>query len=331
MDAADIFPWLIAFFNARYQSQADKSLIDLYTGHRELLEWDSDQLEAFYRLRKTVFVWFEKPGHAEQLAAYLAEMTLAFTPQRTSSLTFTQDHVRRLRHIYGQAIGETVHLLHTAEPRTWQPAYRMLLKCHFVRLQAILASLLPRPKTGEAARWFYRDAMASEYSAEWQMKILGINTTTLKTPVLDVGCGTKAHLVFYFKTKGLEACGVDRFAESQPGLIKSDWFQFRFDPGLWSTVVSHLAFSNHFWFHHLNPRGEPEKYMEKYMEILGSLAPGGRFVYFPALPFVERFLPADQYSCQKIEVPSPAGIPPASDSALLYASHVVRLASEKSS
>jgi hypothetical protein len=60
----------------------------------------------------------------------------------------------------------------------------------------------------------------------------------------------------------------------------------------WGTILSHMAFSNHFLFHHLYKHGSPNEYAQAYMAILSALEPGGSFYYAPGLPFIEQFLPA---------------------------------------
>jgi len=325
VENSDIFPWLIAFFNTRYQSKAEMSLIDVYAGHSNFLQWDSDQLDALFRRRKAVVSWAGKSKNRERLAYYLAEMTLAFTHHRNQFLPFSQDHIKRLQHIYGQAISETLHLLQTAEARNWQPAYRMLLKCHFVRLQAIMASLLP-PALQQ--RWIYRDALASEYSPEWQLKVLGGDSAELGPPILDLGCGKMGNLVAHLRALGIDAYGLDRFAEGGPGFIRGDWFEFHFEARKWSAIISHLAFSNHFWFHHMNPQGEPERYAKLFRIILESLKPGGTFVYFPSLPFFERLLEPDQYHVRNYEIVLPPALAQTlkAEPSPIFSTHVQRIA-----
>ena len=325
LEPPDLQPWLAAFLTARYQGQADKSLIEAFKTHGAFLEWDSEQLEALFQRRDAVLAWAGNLGNRGRLAGYLAEMTLALADAHGRSLPLTEKNISSLRHVYLQAIHETLHLLATAETRSWQSAYRMLLKCHFIRLRAVLAALVPRALAGE---WLpsstERGVLGAEYSAEWQMKMLGLGQSAPMAPVLDLGCGTRANLVRFFQAQGVEICGVDRVVAPGGALIKSDWFEFPFKPDRWGTVISHLAFSSYFWLDHLNPKGESEKYLNLYMAILSSLQIGGRWIYFPALPFLEKILPPQRYACEYFEIPAPvnADEPPAQP---LLASQVRRL------
>ena len=70
----------------------------------------------------------------------------------------------------------------------------------------------------------------------------------------------------------------------------------------------HLGFSLHFLRHHL-ANGRTAKtlalaHAEAYMRVLPSLRIGGAFAYAPVLPFVEALLPASEYRCERIALPS---------------------------
>jgi hypothetical protein len=326
LEPPDVLPWLAAFFNARYQDQPTKSLIEVYKVHGSFLEWDSDQLEVLFQRRDAVLAWAALPGSRDRLAEVLAEMTLALAGAHGRTLPITDKNIRSLKHIYLQALHETLHLLATAELRNWQPAYRMLLKCHFVRLQAVLAALSPRGLAGE---WLPARAepgvLSAEYAAEWQMKMLGLGAEAPTAPILDLGCGARANLARFFQAQSVEIYGVDRAVAPENALIKSDWFDFPYKPDRWGTVISHLAFSSYFWLDHLNPKGESEKYLNTYMAVLSSLKIGGQFIYFPSLPFLEKLLPAQRYQCRYLEIPDLPGTQ-AAQTQPLFAAHIKRLA-----
>ena len=127
----------------------------------------------------------------------------------------------------------------------------------------------------------------------------------LAQPVLDLGCGKPAQLVTYLRDHGIEAVGVDRLVDQAPYLIRSDWLSFELPPRTWGTIISHMAFSNHFIFQHLYKYGQGADYARRYMAILNALKPGGSFYYTPGLPFIETYLPADQYTVTKRAVKGP--------------------------
>jgi hypothetical protein len=119
-----------------------------------------------------------------------------------------------------------------------------------------------------------------------------MDVATLIEPVLDVGCGSQSYLVHHLRSMGLDAYGLDRDVESAPFLINLDWLHFSFGVCCWGTIVSHMAFSNHFLFHHQYVYGIPEHFAYKYKEMLDALRVGGMMYYAPSLPFIEQVLPA---------------------------------------
>ncbi|MEC0127426.1 class I SAM-dependent methyltransferase [Paenibacillus pabuli] len=132
-----------------------------------------------------------------------------------------------------------------------------------------------------------------QYSANLQVAWLGLDVEHLDPPVLDLGCGPKANLVRFLRGKKIEAYGMDREVEeleNQPFLRRMGWMEASFEKDQWGTIISHLAFSNHFTHHHLKSDGEPEAYAQKYMELLMALKPGGSFFYAPSVPFIESFV-----------------------------------------
>jgi hypothetical protein len=170
-------------------------------------------------------------------------------------------------------------------------------------LQPVLAAhheALWRWSTGLLAERF-GDALAqpvcSEYRAELQLKVLAIEVPRLVEPILDLGCGEGAHLVRYLRRLGLSAWGLDRLATPAEAVRQGDWLDddAPLQPQSWGTVISHMAFSNHFQHQHLRRDGTAATYASRYMKVLEALRPGGRFFYAPSLPFFEALLPQQRY------------------------------------
>jgi SAM-dependent methyltransferase len=134
------------------------------------------------------------------------------------------------------------------------------------------------------------------------VQALSIDTINLKEPILDIGCGIEHHLVTYLQEMGYDAYGIDR--DTRPGekIFKESWLDYDFNPSYWGTVISHLSFTNHFRHHHLKTGSDHLLYAKKYIQILQSLKPGGRFYYAPGLPFIEVFLNPTHYSIAKGQV-----------------------------
>lgn len=144
--------------------------------------------------------------------------------------------------------------------------------------------------------------VCAEYSPHLQVKLLGIDLSSIVEPVLDVGCGKTGALVSYFRDQGIEAFGFDRIKTEVPWCSNSDWFEFHFGVQKWGTIISNLGFSNHFKHHHLRVDGNYIEYAQKYMEILRSLKIGGSFYYAPNLPFIEAYLDSKEFSLKNHKV-----------------------------
>jgi hypothetical protein len=198
--------------------------------------------------------------------------------------------------------------------------------------QANLGTLLIRlDHEGSGRGVVFREVKCAEYAAALQLRVLNLSPHQLKTPVLDIGCGERAELVRHLREQGVEAFGVDRFVQEQPFVQQADWLEHSIDADHWGTVISHLAFSNHFLHHHLRSGGQAERYARKYMEILHGLQRGGSFVYSPGLPFMETLLPKELYTLMRLPVQRAAGsvcddeLCSVYGSSVFYSCHVQRL------
>ena len=106
-------------------------------------------------------------------------------------------------------------------------------------------------------------------------------------------------------------------------------FRSRLEPGHWGTIISQMAFSNHFVNHLARANGRPQLYAGRMMEILNSLQPQGSFHYAPGLPFLECFLPQAKYKVERrrIEPEIPLGRPRAGilGDGLRYSTRITRI------
>jgi hypothetical protein len=167
----------------------------------------------------------------------------------------------------------------------------LALGAHMTRLDELLRSLCPEPERADDV--LGTEPTSDEYSAELQISVLRLELPDLMEPVLDVGCGTDASLVHYLRAHGLEAYGIDLVVPSDPPLVQADWMTFPYGVSRWGTVIAHMSFTNHFVFQDQCSEEHAEKYALTYMKILRSLKRGGAFYYAPAVPFIERHLPAE--------------------------------------
>lgn len=187
--------------------------------------------------------------------------------------------------------------------QTWRTMLRSgeiqatLKEYHYPQLSHWVATLYPQsfleklkstPDIGHV--------VCAEYSAQLQIELLGLDVVSIKEPLLDIGCGAHANLVRYLRTLGVEAYGLDRSLEVRaPYLEALDWFERSFQPHTWGTIVSNMAFSNHFVFVARCDRAQFESYLLQTNAILDALVAGGSFHYAPSLPFIEQRLSPAQY------------------------------------
>jgi hypothetical protein len=158
--------------------------------------------------------------------------------------------------------------------------------------KASVAELSSRPVIGRVA--------CQEYSAVFQVALFRLDLGHIAQPVLDIGCGQHGLLVRHLLKRNIEAYGIDRWNKGRSAhLEEADWIEKDFEPERWGTVISNMAFSNHYAFVH---RFTPEligRYTERYERILNSLVTGGSFLYGPGAPDLEKAADANRFSDER--------------------------------
>ena len=231
----------------------------------------------------------KKDGKYEQQLRYIADKSIKLFMEVNQYLDFDREDNRKFQETYGSLL-EKICILSNQEQITERDIDR-LFTMHYKHLQQLLIET-----NGTEIFKKYRinadlfEIKCVEYSPIFQIELLNINLTKMKQPVLDLGCGSKANLVHFLRENGIEAFGVDRNVDTNDYLFKIGWLECPFKINTWGTVISHMAFSNHFIHHHVKNDGNFGIYASKYMEILYSLKKGGRFIYAPSLPFLEELL-----------------------------------------
>jgi hypothetical protein len=226
-----------------------------------------------------------------RLAAFLARKTRALVQEENPFLEIEPAHERVIEAVHGALLRDAARAL--AGPGEW-PAVaetlRGIFAAHEDRLRALVGALLR--EAGEAPD--DRERISAEYSPELQLRVLGVRAEELAAPILDLGCGAKGALVRHLRAVGKDpVIGVDRDAPHGVGFVRASWFGFDLGSEAFGTVIAHQSFSLHFLHAHVHSEARASRFAQRYMEILRALAPGGRFVYAPALPFIESLLPAD--------------------------------------
>lgn len=182
------------------------------------------------------------------------------------------------------------------DPEVLELAIPEIALRHRERIETLLRDQLDPaldPEVGAEA------PVCAQYSPETQVAVLGLDLEDLGEPVLDLGCGQEARLVYWLRQNDVDAYGVDRHAAPGPWTEQADWMTHPLQARHWGTIVSHMAFSNHFIHHHLHPRGQALACARRYMQVLAALAPGGRFIYAPGLPFIEALLDPTRYRLER--------------------------------
>lgn len=179
-----------------------------------------------------------------------------------------------------------------------------LRELHYPQLSQWLASLYPidflepirsLPIVGHV--------VCEEYSAQLQVALFQIDISRIHQPLIDVGCGSRAILVRYLRSLGVEAYGFDRLLEVQePYLEQKDWFDYAFERSRWGSVTSNMGFTNHLLYTYHQDRSQFVSYLLKMKDILGSLVIGGSFYYAPGVPFIEDRLAPTHYHVERRRV-----------------------------
>lgn len=234
------------------------------------------------------------PGkEEEQMIGYATEKTIRELCRINQYYAFPFRTKSKLRKIYSRLLTgirdgcppDELIPLHYRQIRSWLLESNSFAKILYTGREAILD-----PVTCE------------EYSAVLQAKVLNLNISSLKEPVLDLGCGIKGSLVHFLRSRGIEAFGIERFTGTSPYIINHDWLEFDYGRNRWGTVISHLGFSNHFRHHHLRKDGNITGYSKTYMAILYGLKKGGVFYYAPDMPFIEKYLDHRKFRVSKYPI-----------------------------
>jgi hypothetical protein len=269
-----------------------------YNDQKNLFYYDRDDFVKlapetinFLNLNKNELLEYFESANLSHIVNYLSEKALEIFLKSNQYLNFEKSDAVNLKNIYNVYMYELFYAVKNDN------SLDSIVHNHYERLVEWLRatnSFIESINLPENTR--IPDIVCAEYSAELQTKILEIDLNNLMEPVLDIGCGENGTIVKYLRSMNKEAYGMDRLIKLQDSyFIKSNWFEYKLQPGSWGTIICNMSFTNHFVSHHLRSDGEFGKYAEKYMEILNSLKIGGKFHYAPGVPFIEQYLPRDKY------------------------------------
>jgi hypothetical protein len=269
-------------------------LIDFLLQHRaELTEWKSEA-NAIEQVDNRL---------VSDPASVLRTHVLKRLQQKNQFLDLDPEYLAILKEIYRDLLQKLSNALQeTTDGKQLAEDWNQILADYQQHLTLFLQSITRVASPSEVSA-LDQEVVCSEYSTELQLKLLGIDPSTLLEPILDLGCGEHAVLVAHLRQLGKEAFGIDRIAATNPYVATRDWFEGQLPPQTWGTIISHQGFSTHFLHYHLRIGEQAARYAQKYMEILHALLPDGLFVYAPGLPFIERLLPSNEYRITRIPIP----------------------------
>jgi len=151
--------------------------------------------------------------------------------------------------------------------------------------------------------------VCQNYSAGLQLDLLKLELNDLKQPILDIGCGKEAQLVEHLRRNNLEAFGIDRSLQKKRDyLMEGSWQETAFEVNRWGTIISHMAFTNHFIYIEKVDTDRVPIYLAKYQEILNSLQLKGSFVYAPDSFALERIVDKNKYSVERHSIGNGYGV-----------------------
>lgn len=173
-------------------------------------------------------------------------------------------------------------------------------KNHYKKIKQFL--LETNPFLGQINQNGIKSFANEEYSYKFQLELFGLDIQSIKGPVLDIGCGKKYNLVTYLNESNIEAYGIDRFENNSPYVINDDFISYNYKENYWSTIISNMAFSNHFNKHLFFKDDKIKDFSVAYFTILKSLNVGGRFFYAPSIIEIEKFIDKNCYEVSHKEV-----------------------------
>lgn len=279
-------------------------MLDVYRVDRDFVRLEKDNLEFMFTNRVEITAILDDPDSSRGLVNEFVRSSLEFTYNNNQYVHLNQEEQDRLLKMYTAYLrGMKTVLAEARDFPEFELNFSGLVKEHFIDLSRNISRFFDRePGWQVQENIILKQVVCSEYSPDFQLKLLGMDARELMPPVLDIGCGKQGILVKYLQSLGLQALGVDRIVDKAPGLHEADWFDLEFNPDSWGTVISHMAFTNHFLFHHRYKHGSPDRYARMYMRILNSLKAGGSFIYSPGVPFMEQYLPPEKFTVQRSRI-----------------------------
>jgi hypothetical protein len=311
MASSSLAGHLISHAQQRFDRFATTSIDDLFSSSNVFLEvpetfldFLSEHRQSLCGLIKRWLLEVDFCPREHKLIKFLTYNTRRFLKNNNQFLVLTETNHNDLAEVYRQFLVSFYSALKSGGSFSLANNVIDTLKYHRENLRGFVKPLL----TPQSAIGYSNSPSCSEYSPSLQIKVLHLNEREVTSPVLDIGCGEQANLVRHLRLLKKHAFGIDKFAQTdEPYLWREDWLTYPLGCDRWGTILSHIAFSNHFLHHYLKGSPAIGDYARRYMEILESLQPNGCFIYSPGLPFIEELLPPDKFDVEVLPIPEVRG------------------------
>ncbi|QQO08843.1 hypothetical protein [Breznakiella homolactica] len=145
--------------------------------------------------------------------------------------------------------------------------------------------------------------LCAEYSTAVQKAVMRMDPAELPEPILDIGCGENAFFLRDCLNAGRDAYGLDYFLPKifPHRICTASWLEYNFGTQCWGSIISHMAFTNHWAYHLAHGTAETAAYRKAYTRILESLKPGGCFYCVPAVPDMEKITDRTVYRVRRYD------------------------------
>jgi hypothetical protein len=289
MSSTSLRDWLLASITQRFESSADLELGDYIFSNSLFHAIAREQVEFLFAHRLEIIEHLGQADAVNELVVHCMDSAKRYTYERNQFVNFTVEYDELQNAEFTDFVNQIrIALQKSMTEAELEAEMVAVLKVHHERLRLIMASYCVTYQGGSLKENpLLQTVPCEEYSAEFQLSVLGLGLHELIEPVLDIGCGTKGALVNYLRGQGIAAFGVDRLAPEAPFFFRSNWFDFDYSSQPWGSVLAHQSLSTHFIYSYLHQPVSIEKFAQLTITVLNSLQIGTFLSYAPGLPFFE--------------------------------------------
>ena len=212
MSSTSLRDWLLASITQRFESSAELELGDYIFSNSLFHAIAKEQVEFLFAHRLEIIEHLGLADAVNELVEHCIDSTKRYTYERNQFVNFTAEYDELLNAEFTDFMRQIRAALQKSKTEAeLETEMVTVLKVHHERLRLIMASYCVTYQDNNLnENPLLRTVPCEEYSAEFQLSVLGIELHELIEPVLDIGCGTKGTLVNYLRGQGIAAYGVDQ-------------------------------------------------------------------------------------------------------------------------